>query len=254
MNESRFQVTQGASSYAKARRGGRNQLVLPRRQGPPPSKQKVDIMADEQVRLFIEENSTPSSEAQVRTRRASNLKQRALNGLSDFAAAKIMAEPSSPNLFRNFVSPEVHTVALGGPTQSPSSPAFLQNFVSPTVLNLAIQNPHPTPPLNQPPEPRLIQKTKKELSNEMRAQNLIQCSCSTFTKQTKHLKRVKRRTDLCHYCETGKGSYFCHKSAEIHETALYRDVFSILFSQFHEKVIIPNKQLSHGSISSNSDR
>ncbi|KAK2953701.1 hypothetical protein BLNAU_11258 [Blattamonas nauphoetae] len=89
--------------------------------------------------------------------------------LSDFPAAEILAEPSSPNLFCDFISPNVRTVALGGPPQSPSPPALLQNFVSPPVLNLAIQNSHPTPPLLQPPEPRLIQKTKKELYNEMKA-------------------------------------------------------------------------------------
>ncbi|KAK2947009.1 hypothetical protein BLNAU_18095 [Blattamonas nauphoetae] len=220
LNASGFRVTQGAYSHAKARRGGREQLVLPRRQGPPPSKQHIDIMANQQAREFLEENSTPSCETQVR-QRASKQKQRALNddifripvhghddddtdSLSEFSDAEIMAEPSSPDLFHNFVSPDVLSVALGGHTQSPSSQAFHQNVVSPTVLNLTIQNPHPTPPLIQPPEPRLIQTTKKELYNQMRAQNLITCSYSTFTKQTKHLKRAKRRTDVCQYCEAGK--------------------------------------------------
>ncbi|KAK2952519.1 hypothetical protein BLNAU_12484 [Blattamonas nauphoetae] len=64
MNASRINVTQGAYSYEKARRGGRNQLVLPRRQHPPLAKR---------VREYIEENSPPSSEAQVRTRRVWNI-------------------------------------------------------------------------------------------------------------------------------------------------------------------------------------
>ncbi|KAK2947779.1 hypothetical protein BLNAU_17298 [Blattamonas nauphoetae] len=230
LNASGFRVTQGAYSHAKARRGGREQLVLPRRQGPPPSKQHIDIMANQQVREFLEEHSTPSCETQVR-QRATKQKQCTLNddifripvgghddddtdSLSEFSDADTMAEPHSLDLFTPVVAPVVLDIAHGRhqpPTAVPfenplvpHSPTFLQNFAAPTLIDIASHNVNPAPPIAQPPEPRLIQTTKKELYNQMRGQNLITCSYSTFTKQTQHLKRAKRRTDVCQYCEAGK--------------------------------------------------
>ncbi|KAK2951695.1 hypothetical protein BLNAU_13307 [Blattamonas nauphoetae] len=84
------------------------------------------------------------------------------------------------------------------------SPPLVGNSVSANIINLAFPNENPAPPVVQPPEPRLILKTKKELFNEMKAQNPTPCSYSTFMKQITHLKMARRRTDVCQYCEAGK--------------------------------------------------
>ncbi|KAK2940349.1 hypothetical protein BLNAU_24742 [Blattamonas nauphoetae] len=203
LNASGFRVTQG-HTHAKARRGGREQLVLPRRQGPLLQNRCVSSL-----------KNIPRHPVKHKVRqRATKQKQCTLNddifripvgghddddtdSLSEFSDADTMAEPHSLDLFTPVVAPVVLDIAHGRhqpPTAVPfenplvpHSPTFLQNFAAPTLIDIASHNVNPAPPIAQPPEPRLIQTTKKELYNQMRAS-----------------QRAKRRTDVCQYCEAGK--------------------------------------------------